>query len=248
MEKTKAEKELERYEKKGSLRNEFKKFVMKGNVLDMAVGVIMGNAFGAIVTAFTNILLSICTWGVPGGLKGLVTVLPAINDAQKGMDTAIGLGQKFSAGELQALATKEAEVLYGSETITQTPTLIENVKSTILGKYTLHGTTYTYNMSSIIDWGTFINAIIAFLIIAVTLFSIIKTVNAIKVKRLAFEAELNAKVLKDWETKHPQAAALKKQKEADALKKAQEAASKKPDDIVLLTQIKEGIDKLNQSK
>ena len=139
MEKTKAEKELERYEKKGSLRNEFKKFVMKGNVLDMAVGVIMGNAFGAIVTAFTNILLSICTWGVPGGLKGLVTVLPAINDAQKGMDTAIGLGQKFSAGELQALATKEAEVLYGSETITQTPTLIENVKSTILGKYTLHG-------------------------------------------------------------------------------------------------------------
>ena len=80
------------------------------------------------------------------------------------------------------------------------------------------------------------------------MFSIIKTVNAIKVKRLAFEAELNAKVLKDWETKHPEAAALKKQKEADALKKAQEAASKKPDDIVLLTQIKEGIDKLNQSK
>lgn len=247
-EKSKAEKDLERFEKKGSLSQEFKKFVTKGNVLDMAVGVIMGNAFGAIVTAFTNILLSVCTWGVPGGLKGLVTVLPAINDAQKGMDAANGLAQKFDASQLQGLATKEAIALYGDSTIESSPALIESVKSTILSKYTLHGTVYTYNMSSIIDWGTFINAIIAFLIIAVTLFAIIKTVNAIKVKRLAFEAQMNEMKMKDWENKHPEAAELKRKKEAEAAEKAKLAASKKPDDIVLLTQIKEGIDKLNEVK
>lgn len=242
---SKAERDLEKFEKKGSLRAEFKKFITKGNVLDMAVGVIMGNAFGAIVTAFTNILLSICTWGVPGGLKGLVTVLPALNDAQKGMDTVNGLGQFFSASDLQAKATTEAYALYTKEVVDANPNLIESVKTTILGKYTLHGTTYTYNLSATIDWGTFINAVIAFLIIAVTLFAIIKSVNTIKVKRLAFEAELNAKALAEWESNHPEAAELKKTKEAEAKKKADEAASKKPDDIILLTQIKEGIDKLN---
>ena len=60
--------------------SDFKKFITKGNVVvDMAVGVIIGGAFNAIVTALVNILLSVCTWGVPGGLKGLVTVLPAAN-------------------------------------------------------------------------------------------------------------------------------------------------------------------------
>jgi large conductance mechanosensitive channel len=33
---------------------EFKKFIMRGNVLDLAVGVIIGAAFGAIVTSLVN--------------------------------------------------------------------------------------------------------------------------------------------------------------------------------------------------
>ena len=33
---------------------EFKEFAMKGNVLDMAVGVIMGGAFGKVVSTFTD--------------------------------------------------------------------------------------------------------------------------------------------------------------------------------------------------
>ena len=33
---------------------EFKKFISRGNVVDMAVGVIIGSAFSAIVTALTN--------------------------------------------------------------------------------------------------------------------------------------------------------------------------------------------------
>ncbi|MFN2111447.1 MAG: large conductance mechanosensitive channel protein MscL [Anaerolineae bacterium] len=36
---------------------EFKKFVMRGNVLDMAIGIIIGGAFGKIVTSFVNDIL-----------------------------------------------------------------------------------------------------------------------------------------------------------------------------------------------
>jgi large conductance mechanosensitive channel len=34
--------------------NEFKKFAMKGNVIDLAVGVIIGGAFGKVVTSLVN--------------------------------------------------------------------------------------------------------------------------------------------------------------------------------------------------
>jgi large conductance mechanosensitive channel len=34
--------------------NEFKKFALRGNVIDLAVGVIIGTAFGAIVTSLVN--------------------------------------------------------------------------------------------------------------------------------------------------------------------------------------------------
>ena len=37
---------------------EFKEFVSKGNVLDMAVGVIIGGAFGAIVNALINNIIN----------------------------------------------------------------------------------------------------------------------------------------------------------------------------------------------
>ena len=36
---------------------EFKEFAMRGNVVDMAVGVVIGGAFGKIVSSFTNDLL-----------------------------------------------------------------------------------------------------------------------------------------------------------------------------------------------
>jgi large conductance mechanosensitive channel len=37
--------------------NEFKKFVMRGNVLDMAIGIILGAAFGAIVKSLVDDML-----------------------------------------------------------------------------------------------------------------------------------------------------------------------------------------------
>ena len=36
---------------------EFKEFIMRGNVLDMAVGIIIGGAFGKIVSSFVNDIL-----------------------------------------------------------------------------------------------------------------------------------------------------------------------------------------------
>ncbi|MDO4745207.1 MAG: large conductance mechanosensitive channel protein MscL, partial [Bacillota bacterium] len=38
--------------------NEFKAFAMKGNVMDMAVGIIIGAAFTAIVTSLVNDIIS----------------------------------------------------------------------------------------------------------------------------------------------------------------------------------------------
>ncbi|PXF63834.1 large-conductance mechanosensitive channel protein MscL [Kangiella spongicola] len=37
--------------------SEFKKFAMKGNVVDMAVGIVIGAAFGKIVSSFVNDIL-----------------------------------------------------------------------------------------------------------------------------------------------------------------------------------------------
>lgn len=37
-----------------SLIKEFKAFIMKGNIVELAVAVIIGSAFGAIVTSFVN--------------------------------------------------------------------------------------------------------------------------------------------------------------------------------------------------
>ena len=60
---------------------EFKKFITRGNVLDMAVGVIVGGAFTAIVNAVSNnILKPIINWVLAmiigkDGLEGAVTFL-----------------------------------------------------------------------------------------------------------------------------------------------------------------------------
>ncbi len=61
---------------------EFKKFISRGNVMDLAVGVIIGSAFTAIVTALTskiiqpliNFVIYLITGG-KGGIEGVYTIL-----------------------------------------------------------------------------------------------------------------------------------------------------------------------------
>ena len=48
---------------------EFKEFAMKGNVMDMAVGVIIGGAFGKIVTSLVNDVLMPLISTVTGGIS-----------------------------------------------------------------------------------------------------------------------------------------------------------------------------------
>ncbi len=65
-----------------SLFDEFKAFVNKGSVLDLAVGMIIGSAFTAIVTALVNNLLKPLINLIPVNETGLQSVLrPAITDA-----------------------------------------------------------------------------------------------------------------------------------------------------------------------
>ena len=47
--------------------NEFKAFIMRGNVMDMAVGIIIGAAFTAIVTSLVNDLVNPLIGLVIGG-------------------------------------------------------------------------------------------------------------------------------------------------------------------------------------
>lgn len=72
----------------GKFLSDFKDFAMKGNVVDMAVGVIIGGAFGKIVTSMVNDILmpviSLLTGG--DGYKNLKYVIKAANDGTNGGD------------------------------------------------------------------------------------------------------------------------------------------------------------------
>lgn len=60
------------------LLKEFKAFITKGNVVDLAVGMIIGAAFTAIVTALVNNIFKPLINAIPmGDLQGLITMLVA---------------------------------------------------------------------------------------------------------------------------------------------------------------------------
>ena len=61
--------------------NEFKAFIMRGNVVDLAVGVIIGTAFGKIVSALVDNVLMPCIGLIIGG-KNFEFLSFGIGDAQ----------------------------------------------------------------------------------------------------------------------------------------------------------------------
>lgn len=103
---------------------EFKDFISRGNVMDMAVGVIIGGAFSAIVTALTNKII-----------MPLINMLLSLIGGGEGLDSAYTF----------------LKVVYDGDTIDLTKSIY-------------------------IDWGAFITAVIDFLLIALVLFIIIKSV------------------------------------------------------------------------
>ena len=66
-----------------SFFEEFKTFIARGNVLDMSVGVIVGGAFGKIVTSFTNDLLMPLLSPLMGHINFADLHFPLINDPSK---------------------------------------------------------------------------------------------------------------------------------------------------------------------
>ena len=106
---------------------EFKKFIMRGNVIDLAVGVIIGGAFQAIVNSLVNDIVS-----------------PALSLVTKGANFA----DKFivlTADEVN-FATVEAAKEAGYATL---------------------------------NYGSFITAIINFLIMALVIFLLVKAINKV---------------------------------------------------------------------
>lgn len=53
----------------GKFINDFKEFAIKGNVIDMAVGVIIGGAFGKIVTSMVNDMIMPLIGVITGGVN-----------------------------------------------------------------------------------------------------------------------------------------------------------------------------------
>ena len=70
-----------------SMMSEFKAFAMRGNVVDMAVGIVIGGAFGKIVSSFVNDVL-----------------MPPIGMAVGGVDfTSLALTLKEASGDVAAV-------------------------------------------------------------------------------------------------------------------------------------------------
>ena len=105
---------------------EFKKFAMRGNVVDMAVGIIIGAAFGKIVSSLVSDV-----------------IMPPIGKLMGNVDFA---GLFINLGDVP-YATLVAAQEAGAPTI---------------------------------NYGTFINTVLNFLIVAFSIFMVIKGMNAMK--------------------------------------------------------------------
>ncbi len=106
---------------------EFKKFILRGNVVDMAVGVIIGSAFGKIVTSLVNDI-----------------IMPPIGLLLGGVNfTELSWHLKDAVVDADGVVTAEA-----------------------------------VNM----NYGTFIQNILDFLLVAVCIFAFVKIVGAIRSK------------------------------------------------------------------
>ena len=80
--------------------SEFKEFIAKGNVMDLAVGVIIGGAFGTIVSSLTDDIIMPIVGAIFGGLDF--------------GDYFIGLSANVSATNLDAAKEQGAVLAYGN--------------------------------------------------------------------------------------------------------------------------------------
>ena len=123
---------------------EFKKFVTRGNVVDMAVGVIVGSSFTAIVNGLSNFILKpIINW--------IISLILGAN----GLDKIYTFLVKAFVLDAEGNATAEIDLA----------------------------------KSIYIDWGSFINAVINFFLVALVLFTIVKVINQVREGGKKLEAD-----------------------------------------------------------
>ncbi len=85
---------------KSQFLTDFKNFAMKGNVIDMAVGVIIGGAFGKIVTSLVNDVIMPAIGKLTGGVNFAdlsYELTPAVVDPATGEETAAAVLIKYGA-------------------------------------------------------------------------------------------------------------------------------------------------------
>ena len=77
----------------GKFLSDFKEFALKGNVVDMAVGVIVGGAFGKIVSSLVNdIIMPLISAITPGaGYKNLKWIITPAGDGVEEVAMTYGL-------------------------------------------------------------------------------------------------------------------------------------------------------------
>ena len=77
------------------LLKEFKEFALKGNVMDMAVGVLIGGAFSAIVTALTSDFINPLIASIGGAEIAGHIRLPWVNYEGLDVETATALSLNY---------------------------------------------------------------------------------------------------------------------------------------------------------
>jgi large conductance mechanosensitive channel len=82
------------------MMDEFKKFIMRGNVLDLAVGVIIGGAFGKIVSSLVDDMLMPLIGKATGGIDFTNMFIPLSDKVKDVTDLAAAkkLGAVFAYG------------------------------------------------------------------------------------------------------------------------------------------------------
>jgi large conductance mechanosensitive channel len=107
-----------------SMMKEFRDFAMRGNVVDMAIGIVIGGAFGKIVSSFVNDVL-----------------MPPIGMALGGVDfTELSMTLKEASGDVVAVT---------------------------------------------LNYGSFIQTVVDFIIIAFAIFMVVRAMNNMKKKEEA---------------------------------------------------------------
>ena len=140
---------------------EFKEFAMKGNVMDMAVGVIIGGAFGKIVSSLVDDVLMPAIGVLTGGvdLSGLEYHLPPVSQMVDNAASAVG-----AEGAVDAVADAASTVAANAGVATEA-------------------------VGATIKYGLFLQNVLDFLIIAFCVFLLVKGITALTKKKEEAPAE-----------------------------------------------------------